>query len=49
MPHRVKTPFQSAHLDAPEIEEASNLADVLLWLDRHLHWTGRMWAGERRM
>jgi hypothetical protein len=36
MPHRVKTPFLAAHLDAPEITEASNLADVLLWLDQNL-------------
>ena len=36
MPHRVKTPFLSAHLDAPEISEASNVTDVLLWLDQNL-------------
>ena len=40
MPHRVKTPYTAAHLGAPEITETSNLADVLLWLDRHLEGLG---------
>ena len=35
-PHHVKTPHTATHLDAPEITEASNLAEVLLWLDEHL-------------
>jgi hypothetical protein len=87
MPHRVKTPYTAYHLSKPEITEASNLSDVLLWVDEHLegwewgprgvrkgarppadaechdlvfdtapqaarfklHWSGQMWAGERRM
>jgi hypothetical protein len=36
MPHRVKTPCMAYHLSKPEITEASNLAEVLLWLDEHL-------------
>ena len=35
MPHRVKTPYTAAHLSAPKATEASNLAEVLLWLDQH--------------
>lgn len=40
MPHRVKTPYTAAHLAAPEIAEASNLANVLLWLEQHLEGSG---------
>ena len=36
MLHRVKTLYTATHLDAPEIGEASNLTEVLLWLDKHL-------------
>jgi hypothetical protein len=37
MPHRVKTPYTAAHLDTPEAIGASNLDEVLLWLDQHLN------------
>jgi hypothetical protein len=40
MPHRVKTPYTACHLSKPEITEASNLTDVLLWLDQHLEGLG---------
>jgi hypothetical protein len=36
MPHRVKTPYTDYHLSKPEITEASNLAEVLLWLNEYL-------------
>ncbi len=51
MPHRVKTPYTVAHPSAPEVTEASNLADVLLWLDPHLEgweWQPRgVWKGAK--
>jgi hypothetical protein len=36
MHHCAKTPYTAYPLSKPESVEASNLAEVLLWLDEHL-------------